>query len=296
MMVARFPRPRGRGRPGATAVTAALLASVLFAGCGSPQSPVDDLSSTHHPDTVATPNAFPVGAGVDYQLGGSYTPPDGVGIVARDSTEQPADGVWSICYVNGFQTQPGESEEWLAERPELVVHVDGEPLADPNWPDEYVLDTSTPAKRLAIMGVIGPVIDACSEAGFAAVEIDNLDSFSRSADQLTAEHNTALAELFAERAHADGLAIGQKNAAEMSEEMRTSVGFDFAVAEECHRFDECAAYTDVYGQSVIDIEYADDLRGSFADVCADPETPRSVVLRDRDLVPAGESGYVFELC
>jgi hypothetical protein len=146
------------------------------------------------------------------------------------------------------------------------------------------------------MGVIGPIIDGCSEAGFDAVEIDNLDSFSRSEDRLTAEDNTALAQLFAERAHADGLAIGQKNAAELSSVLHESVGFDFAVAEECHRFDECSAYTDVYGQAVIDIEYSDDLRGTFDDVCADPATPTSVVLRDRDLLRAGDDGYVFDAC
>lgn len=285
------------GRRTATALLAtAVLATTFLTACGSPERPVDDLGTTHRPDTSPAASTFPAGAGVDYQLGGAYTPADGVGIVARDSTEEPADGVWSICYVNGFQTQPGESEEWLAERPELVVHVDDEPLADPNWPDEYVLDTSTPAKRLAIMGVVGPILDGCSDAGFDAVEIDNLDSFSRSEDRLSAEDNIALAELFAERAHADGLAIGQKNAAELSSELRGSVGFDFAVSEECHRFAECAAYTEVYGSSVIDIEYSDDLRGSFADVCADPDTPASVVLRDRDLVPAGDEGYVFELC
>lgn len=281
-------------------VASALLTGVVLAaglaGCGTAADPVDDLESTHEPDPTATPSPFPEGVGVDYQLGGSYPPADGVGIVARDSTEEPADGLWSICYVNGFQTQPGESETWLDEHPELLLHVDGEPLVDPNWPDEYVLDTSTPAKRLAIMAVIGSVIDRCSDAGFSAVEIDNLDSFTRSADQLTFDDNVELAELFAERAHDDGLAIGQKNAAEMSSELRRSVGFDFAVAEECHRFDECAAYTDVYGSSVIDIEYADDLRGTFADVCADPATPASVVLRDRDLRPEGEAGYVFERC
>jgi hypothetical protein len=286
-----------RTRPVVRAAFAvAFLGAAFLTGCGSPERPVDDLASTHEPDTSASPSAFPLGAGVDYQLGGAYAPPDGVGIVARDSTELPEDGVWSICYVNGFQTQPGESAEWLAERPELVVHVDGEPLADPNWPDEYVLDTSTPANRIAIMGVIGPIIDGCSEAGFDAVEIDNLDSFSRSEDRLTVEHNTALAELFAERAHADGLAIGQKNAAELSGVLHETVGFDFAVAEECHLFDECSAYTDVYGQAVIDIEYADDLRGTFEDVCADPSTPASVVLRDRDLLRAGEEGYVFDAC
>jgi hypothetical protein len=146
------------------------------------------------------------------------------------------------------------------------------------------------------MGVMGPVIDGCADAGFDAVEIDNLDSFTRSADQLTVADNFALAELYVERAHDRGLAIGQKNAAELSAEARETVGFDFAVAEECHRFAECASYTDVYGDAVVDIEYEDDLRGTFADVCADPATPRSTVLRDRGLLPAGEPGYVFNHC
>ncbi|RWZ49587.1 hypothetical protein ELQ90_12550 [Labedella phragmitis] len=278
-----------------TSVALAALLATGLAACGTTTDPVDDLGATHAPDVTAEASAFPVGAGVDYQLGGSYPPAEGVDIVARDSTEAPADGLWSICYVNGFQSQPG-ADEWLADRPELVVHVDGVPLVDPNWPDEFVLDTSTPADRLAIMGVIGPIIDGCADAGFDAVEIDNLDSFTRSADQLTVADNFALAALYVERAHDRGLAIGQKNAAELSPEAHDEVGFDFAVAEECHRFAECASYTDVYGDAVVDIEYDDDLRGTFADVCADPATPRSTVLRDRDLVPAGEPGYVFERC
>ncbi len=285
----------GRLRRATTAALAAVVAVVVGA-CGSPERPVDDLGPTPVPDVAASPSAFPVGASVDYQLGGSYAPSEDVGIVVRDSTAEPADGVWSICYVNGFQTQPAVSEEWVADRPELVVHVDGEPLADPNWPDEYILDTSTPANRLAIMGVMGPVIDACADDGFDAIEIDNLDSFTRADERMTAESNFALASLYAERAHGRGLAIGQKNAAELSADARSAVGFDFVVAEECHRWEECSAYTDVYGDAVIDIEYADDLRGGFADVCADPETPASTVLRDRELVPAGEPGYVFELC
>jgi hypothetical protein len=31
-------------------------------------------------------------------------------------------------------------------------------------------------------------------------------------------------------------------------------------------------------------------------MCADPETPASVVLRDRDLVAPSTSGYHFALC
>ena len=288
-------RVHGRRARGARAVVVIGVLGSALAACGTAEDPVDDLGATHAPDVTSAPSSFPVGAGVDYQLGGAYPPGEGVGIVARDSTTEPAEEAWSTCYVNGFQTQPG-ADEWLDDRAHLVLHVDGEPLADPNWPDEFILDTSTPGNRLAIMGVMGPVIDGCSDAGFDAVEIDNLDSFTRSADALTIDGNFALAELYAERAHDRGLAIGQKNAAELSADAHERVGFDFAVAEECHRFAECAAYTDVYGDAVIDIEYADDLRGTFADVCSDPSTPASTVLRDRDLVPDGEPGYVFERC
>lgn len=53
------------------------------------------------------------------------------------------------------------------------------------------------------------------------------------------------------------------------------------MAEECQRYDECTACTDVHGAAVIDIEYADDLSGTWPEVCADPQLPASAVLRDR---------------
>jgi hypothetical protein len=52
----------------------------------------------------------------------------------------------------------------------------------------------------------------------------------------------------------------------------------------------------VYGEHVIDIEYTDDLRGEFADVCADPQVPASTILRDRDLTTPDSAEYVFESC
>ena len=68
------------------------------------------------------------------------------------------------------------------------------------------------------------------------------------------------------------------------------------VAEECHRWDECASYAEVYGPHVLDVEYTDDLRGTWADVCADPQTPASVVLRDRDLEAPGNPAYAYRHC
>lgn len=232
---------------------------------------------------------------VDYQLGGAYPPPDGVGGVARDSTELPEPGLYSICYVNGFQTQPGESATWLAEHPELLLHDDGVPVVDPAWPDEYLLDTSTAEQRAAISVLVGEVITRCAWAGFDAVELDNLDSWTRSDGLLTMDDAVDLATSYVMQAHALGLAVAQKNAGDLGARGRDEAGFDLAVVEECHRWDECSLYTDVFG-TVLDIEYADDLRGTFADVCADPESPASTILRDRDLTTPADLAYVFDSC
>ena len=52
----------------------------------------------------------------------------------------------------------------------------------------------------------------------------------------------AYAELLADHAHAAGLAVGQKNTPELGAAISLDViGFDFAVAEECGVYDECAA-------------------------------------------------------
>jgi hypothetical protein len=248
------------------------------------------------PAGPAAPGGPPPGATIDYQLGGGYDPAAGVRGVVRDSTDSPAPGLYSICYVNGFQTQPSESADWLSLRSHLVLMADGEPVVDPDWPDELILDTATAADRAAIAEAVTPTLRRCADAGFDAVEIDNLDSYTRSGDALTADGAIALATLYAATAHDLGLTIAQKNAAELSGRARHEAGFDFAVAEECHRFDECESYTDVYGDAVVDIEYTDDLRGTFADVCADPRVPASTILRDRELAPASDPAHVFESC
>jgi hypothetical protein len=240
--------------------------------------------------------SFPTGAAVDYQLGGAYDPPDGVGIVARDSTATPAAGVWSICYVNGFQTQPGEEDRWEGANAELVLRDDtGAAVHDPGWPDEALLDTSTTEGRERIAIELGKDITRCATSGFDAVEIDNLDSYTRG-DGLTLEGNLALAALYAEQVHALGMLIGQKNTAEHAARLREQVGFDFAVAEECIEFGECAAYTEVYGDAVIDIEYTDDASLEGPRICGDPSRPFATVIRDRDLLTPSASGYVFARC
>lgn len=268
---------------------AVCLVVISIAGCRTAGDPTLSADNAH----TAGWAQFPAVTGFDYQLGGSYPPSAGVELVVRDRTETPADGLFSVCYINGFQTQPGEQRAW----PEgAFLTVDGELVVDPDWPDEILLDTSTNKTRDAIAGIVSTWIRGCADAGFDAVEFDNLDSFTRSRGALVFEDNLALATSLAEVAHAAGLAVGQKNSAQHTLRLKDEAGFDFAVAEECAAYDECSAYTDVYGDAVIDIEYADDPPRSFAEMCDDPATPRSTILRDRDLVTPEDDGYVFASC
>jgi hypothetical protein len=74
---------------------------------------------------------------------------------------------------------------------------------------------------------------------------------------------------------------------------RDEAGFDFAVAEECAQYDECAAYTAVYGTAVLDVEYTDE---GFAAACADPGRPASTIRRDRTLTTPDAPAYAFATC
>lgn len=233
----------------------------------------------------------PANAMLDYQLGGAYTLPKGVGIVSRDRTAPIAPGAYNICYVNGFQAQPGDESFWLNDHPDLVLRDDsGQPVIDADW-NELILDVSTAAKRAALAEIVGGWVDGCASDGFDAVEIDNLDTFSRSGGRLSEDDAVATIALFAARAHARGLAIAQKNSAEIVGR-RAEMGTDFAVTEECNAFSECDVYTGAYGDHVLVIEYD---KANFTKGCsAYPQL--SIVLRDKNLSTPGTAGYVRSGC
>lgn len=279
----------------ATAVLVALGAAAC-AGGGAPTATAP-IGRAPAPTGSAAVRAFPVSGLPDYQLGGPYAPPAGVTIVERDSTAHPAAGTYSICYVNGFQTQPDETDVWLSDHPDAVLRDDdGEPVSDPGWPDEVLLDTTTAAKRAEVVGVLRRDVARCADRGFDAVEYDNLDSWTRSGKRLTRADNLALASALVRLGHEHGLAVGQKNTPQLGTSGRTATGFDFVVAEECVQYQECGAYTAAYGDRVLDVEYADTLDRSWSSVCAMRDRPPMTILRDRDLVTPDDDAYVFEHC
>ena len=205
--------------------------------------------------------------------------PAHVGIVVRDRRAAPANGRYNVCYVNGFQTQPDERRFWK-QRMRLVLKRDGKPVVDEAW-GEWLLDIRTKAKRRALARIIGRWTERCADDGFAAVEYDNLDSFTRSHRMLKRKHAIAFARLLVRRAHAADLAVGQKNLAGFD---GSRIGFDFAVAEECARYRECQRYVASYGRRVLVIEYR---KRDFRRACRTYADELAIVLRDRDLTPAG---------
>lgn len=258
---------------GATAVAVLL---VVLPGCAA------------DPAAPAGPGLgpLPAGAVVDYQLGGAYPPADGVAGVVRDRTDSPAADLWSACYVNAFQTQPGA--RWPED---LLLHdASGARVEDPDWPGEFLLDVSTAERREAVLAVVGPWFDGCADAGFDAVEPDNLDSWTRSEGLLTADDAAATARLLVARAHDAGLDVAQKNAPELTGE---DLGFDYAVAEDCQLFEECTAYTDAYGGAVLEVEYTDE---GFEEACRLRGSTVSVVRRDLGVARPDDPGYVAAWC
>ncbi|GAA2706703.1 endo alpha-1,4 polygalactosaminidase [Actinoplanes palleronii] len=250
-------------------------------------------TKTATPPASATFAPPPANATFDYQIGGAYTPPSGVTVVSRDRESTPAPGVYTICYVNAFQAQPGDESWWKTNHPDLLLRdANGDLVIDEDW-NEIMLDFSTAAKRTALTGVVGAWIDACATKGFKAIESDNLDSYTRSKGLLTQAQAIAYATELNSRAHAKGLAAGQKNTADLSSANAKKAGFDFAVAEECADFDECDAYTASYGNNVIVIEYS---RSGFTKACKAYAGTLSIVLRDVDVTTPGSKSYVYEAC
>ncbi|MFI9366262.1 endo alpha-1,4 polygalactosaminidase [Kitasatospora sp. NPDC053057] len=297
-----MPADHGRSRRSrvriAVALTISTAAVLAVSSCGSPGGTAEPAVTTSPPasgGTSASATAAPavtvppVHAGFDYQIGGPYQPPAGVSVVSRDHGASPAPGIYNICYVNGFQAQPDAEQEWdpdllLRDRAGNVVH-------DTTW-NEALLDISTDTKRQRIALKVDGWIEECATKGFDAVEPDNYDSYTRSAGLLSAADAEAYQSLLVAHAHGQGLAIAQKNAAELAPDRR-QLGLDFAVVEQCGTYGECNRYTDAFGDSVFDVEY--DEQG-LRTACTTSGARISIVRRDLGVVPPSDPGYLRQTC
>lgn len=273
------------------------LCAMLTAQCGPGCAPG---GTGGEPSWSPPPSDLPA----DYQLGGDYPPPPGVEIVVGDWFSGRAEpGRYSICYVTAFQTQPDEPS---VDRPDersrwpsdLVLSALGD---DPAWPGEYLIDLATNGSRRRAADWVTAMLDACAAGGFDAVELDNLDSWTRFDGTPRAgrvpfgeTEAVAYAELLTDAAHDRGLAVAQKNALEIDEAVAWNrIGLDFAIVEECGEEDECGRPVDLYAGHVIAVEYDAD---AFTVACATIGDRVTVVHRDLALSTPGDAGYVYDEC
>jgi hypothetical protein len=242
-----------------------------------------DAQASAAPVRPPTPNAQ-----FDYQIGGAYDRP-GALVVSRDR-QAPADpDLYNICYINAFQSQPIDAEvaDWRA-RGLTLKNARGEEVVDGDW-NEILLDITTDAKRKAIAGTVNGWIDGCADAGFKAIEPDNIDAFSRSEGLTDVADTMAYLSLLISHAHGRGLAIAQKNAIGAAADggigtAGKNAGLDFAVVEECGRYNECEDYRSLYGNNMVVIEYT---TAGYSRACTSVGAQVAVVRRNLAVSPSG---------
>ncbi len=177
---------------------------------------------------------------------------DGVTPAANTVSAIHALGRKAICYVSA-----GTYENWRPDAGAFPSVVLG---GGNGWPGEKWLD-------IRRIDLIGPIIDArvakCVEAGFDAVEFDNMDAaFNRSGFKVTPAQQIEFNRAMADIAHARGLAVGLKN--DVAQLTQLEAWFDFAINEQCAQYNECDGYDawTAAGKAVAQVEYSAAL-GSF---------------------------------
>ncbi|WP_329227499.1 endo alpha-1,4 polygalactosaminidase [Streptomyces canus] len=288
----RGPRRRVLvGLVAALAVTGLSIAA-LRAGSnteGASPSPTEPSSTSPGSTGPAAVTLPPKHVPWDYQIGGAYPPATGVRVVSRSYEDAPAPGLYNICNINAYQAESDAESDWDADL--LLRDANGKVVHDTDW-GEAVLDIRTAAKRERIAAELNTWIDACAAKGYQAVEPDNYDSFTRFPSYLKAAQAEALMKLLAAHAHAKGLAVAQKNTAELVSD-RALLGLDFAIVEECAEYDECGTFADAFDDHVLVVEYT---KKGLATACATWSSTLSVVRRDEEVVPEGADGFLRETC
>ncbi|MER6123210.1 endo alpha-1,4 polygalactosaminidase [Streptomyces sp. NPDC001795] len=255
-------------------------------------------AGSHQNNTFQSPTAPASAAAVtlppkhvrwDYQIGGAYTPPTGVKVVSRSHEDAPAPGAYNICNINAFQVQEGAESDWDTDL--LLRDANRHVVYDKDW-DEAVLDIRTDAKRQRIAAKLNTWIDDCAAKGYKAIEPDNYDTFTRFSKYLTANQAKALMKVLSVHAHEKGVAVAQKDTAELVSD-RASVGLDFAVVEECGEWNECGEFAKAFDNNVFVVEYT---AKGLSEACSRWSSTLSIVRRDQSVVSKGTSGYFRRTC
>ncbi len=171
--------------------------------------------------------------------------PDGVTLNAAAVRAIRRRGGYAVCYVDA-----GTWERW---RPDAGSFPRGLLGRSNGWPGERWLDIR---RRSTLLTLMSRRVAKCAEAGFEAVEFDNVDGYANQTGfHLTASDQLAYDRALAALAHRDGLAAGLKN--DYAQVAALAPSFDFAIDEQCLRYDECGLLGPFVRskKAVYDVEY-----------------------------------------
>lgn len=190
---------------------------------------------------AAAPAVYDIDLYVDEAVSGNNTTLDSAAVNAIH-----AQGAKAICYVDA-----GTWENWRADAGAFPASVKGK---NNGWPGEKWLDIRQTATLVPIMDAR---LAKCVQAGFDAVEWDNMDGYSNASGfPLTANDQLAYNATLANLAHSRGLTVGLKN--DVDQLSSLAPYFDFAVNEQCQQFSECGGYNTNFvaaGKAVFQVEY-----------------------------------------
>lgn len=150
-----------------------------------------------------------------------------------------------ICYFSA-----GTYEDWRSDAKSfpaaaLGKNVDG-------WPGEKWLDV----RNMTVRQIMMARMDLAKSKGCDGLEPDNVDGYSNgSGFPLTKDDQISFNSFLADQAHARGMTIALKNSTDLVQSLVSK--FDFAVVEECFKYNECDAYTPFITQNkaVLNAEY-----------------------------------------
>lgn len=164
-------------------------------------------------------------------------------------TQLKSEGKSIICYFSA-----GTVEDWRPDSDSFPSEAVGSNMDE--WEGEKWLDTT----HTGVRSIMEDRIQLAAEKGCQAVDPDNIDGYLHATSfDLTINDTKNYLIFLANEAHSRGLLIGMKNAAEIAGDGSDFVKnyMDFAVVEECHRYDECDQYSAFIqlGRPVFAVEY-----------------------------------------
>lgn len=248
-----------------------LVAVLLVSACGEAASEGPAAGGWYRP-TVDTTWTWQLRETLDTSVEADVYDVDLFDTPAATIRALQADGRRVVCYFSA-----GSSEDWRPDFDRYRAADQGAPLDD--WEGERWVDV----RSANVRAVLADRLALAAEKGCDGVEPDNVDAWDNdSGFPLSRTDQLDFDRWLADEAHARGLAVGLKNALDLVPELVD--GFDFAVNEQCHEFDECAAnepFLDA-GKPVWNAEYAEDEEAG--DALAATVCPRAAELGLQTLV------------